>query len=135
MKAIYAGVVLTPEAQRELKTWFAGLSPLHAKVLAHHMTWAFKPTSEEVRALPVGQPVTLRVVGYVDREGIQAVVVEGAETRNAIAHVTVAVDQGVSPVRSNDVLAGGYVSLVGPELAGRWGWFDGKGDQFTLPVE
>jgi hypothetical protein len=102
-------------------------------VLAHHSTWAFKPTSEEVRNLPVGQPVTLKVVGYVDREGIQAVVVEGAETRNAVAHITVAVNVGVSPVRSNDVLAAGYTPVVGPDLAGQWGWFDGKGDQFTLP--
>jgi hypothetical protein len=135
MKAIYAGVILTPGAQQELREWFAGLSPLREKGLAHHLTWAFKPTSDEVRNLPIGQPVTLKVVGYVDREGIQAVVVEGAETRNAIAHVTVAVDQGVSPVRSNDVLAAGYTPVVGPALAGKWGWFDGKGDQFTLPVE
>lgn len=134
MRPIYAGVILTPDAQRELREWFAELSPLREKVLAHHMTWAFKPTSEELSALPIGQPVTLRVVGYADRDGVQAVVVTGAETCNAVAHVTVAVDQGVSPVRSNDVLAGGYVSLVGPELAGRWGWFDGKGDQFTLPA-
>jgi hypothetical protein len=134
MKAIYAGVILTPEAQRELKTWFAGLSPLREKVLAHHLTWAFKPTSEELAALPVGQPVTLKVVGYVDREGIQAVVVTGAETRNPIAHVTVAVDIGVSPVHSNTVLAAGYTPVVGPALAGKWGWFDGKGDQFTLPA-
>lgn len=133
MKPIYAGVILDPTAREELKAWFATLSPLRGKEQAHHMTWAFKPTSEEVRALPIGQPVTLRVVGYVDSEGVQAVVVEGAETRNAVAHVTVAVDQGVSPVHSNTVLAAGYTPLVGPELAGRWGWFDGKGDQFTLP--
>lgn len=135
MKAIYAGVILTPEAQQDLRAWFAGLSPLHAKVLAHHLTWAFKPTSEELAAIPVGQPVTLRVVGWVDRDGVQAVVVTGAETRNDTAHITVAVDQGVSPVHSNNVLAAGYTRLVGPELTGRWGWFDGKGDQFTLPVE
>jgi hypothetical protein len=132
MKAIYAGVILDPTSREELKTWFATLSPLRGKVLAHHLTWAFKPTSEDLASLPIGQPVTLRVVGYANREGVQAVVVTGAETRNAVAHITVAVDQGVSPVRSNDVLAGGYTPLVGPELAGRWGWFDGKGDQFTL---
>jgi hypothetical protein len=133
MKAIYAGVILTPEAQQELRQWFAGLSPLREKVLAHHLTWAFKPTSEDLASLPVGQPVTLSVTGYADRDGVQAVVVTGAETRNAIAHVTVAVDVGVSPVHSNTVLATGYTPVVGPALAGQWGWFDGKGDQFTLP--
>lgn len=133
MKPIYAGVILDPTAREELKTWFAAVSPLRGKEQAHHMTWAFKPTSDEVRALPIGKPVTLRVIGYTDREGVQAVVVEGAETRNAIAHVTVAVDQGVSPVRSNDVLAGGWTEKAGPDLTARWGWFDGKGDQFTLP--
>ena len=133
MKAIYAGVILYPTAREELKSWFSTLSPLRGKTQAHHMTWAFKPTSEEVRSLPVGQPVTLKVIGYVDSDGVQAVVVEGAETRNAVAHVTVAVDIGVSPVHSNTVLAAGYTPLVGPELTGRWGWFDGKGDQFTLP--
>jgi len=134
MKAIYAGVILTPEAQQDLRAWFAGLSPLREKVLAHHLTWAFKPTSEDLASLPIGQPVTLRVVGWVDRDGIQVVVVEGAETRNAVAHVTVATDVGVSPVRSNDVLAAGHVKKAGPDLAGKWGWFDGKGDQFTLPT-
>lgn len=133
MKAIYAGVILDPTARDELKAWFATLSPLRGKEQAHHMTWAFKPTSDEVRSLPVGQPVTLRVVGYADREGVQVVVVEGAATRNAVAHVTVAVDQGVSPVHSNVVLAGGWAEKAGPALAGKWGWFDGKGDQFTLP--
>lgn len=133
MKAIYAGVILDPTAREELKAWFSTLGSLLAKTQAHHMTWAFKPSSEEVRQLPIGQPVTLRVVGYVDRDGIQAVVVEGAETRNAVAHVTVAVDQGVSPVHSNTVLAGGWTEKDGPALAGKWGWFDGKGDQFTLP--
>ena len=133
MKPIYAGVILDPVAREELKAWFATLSPLREKCLAHHMTWDFRPTSEEVRALPIGKPVTLKVTGYVDREGVQAVVVEGAETRNAVAHVTVAVDIGVSPVHSNAVLAGGYTEMAGPALAGKWGWFDGKGDQFTLP--
>ena len=133
MKAIYAGVILDPTSREELKAWFAALSPLREKGLAHHMTWAFKPTSDEVRSLPIGQPVTLRVIGYVDREGIQATVVEGAETRNAVAHVTVAVDIGVSPVHSNVVLSGGWTEKAGPVLAGKWGYFDGKGDQFTLP--
>lgn len=133
MSPIYAGVILDPTAREELKAWCATLSPLREKSLAHHMTWAFKPTAEEVRSLPIGQPVTLRVIGYVDRDGVQAVVVEGAETRNATAHVTVAVDQGVSPVHSNTVLAGGWTEKAGPVLAGKWGWFDGKGDQFTLP--
>jgi len=133
MRPIYAGVILDPTAREELKAWFATLSPLREKQTCHHMTWAFKPTAEEVCQLPIGKPVTLRVVGYVDRDGIQAVVVEGAETRNDTAHVTVAVDIGVSPVHSNVVLTGGWTEKDGPALAGKWGYFDGKGDQFTLP--
>lgn len=134
MKPIYAGVILDPEAQQALRAWFAGLSPLRTDVKSHHLTWDFRPTLEELRTLPLGQPATLKVVGYVDRAGVQAVVVKGAESRNAIAHVTVAVDTGVSPVSSNDVLAAGYCTADGPELQGRWGFFDGKGDRFSFPT-
>lgn len=131
-KALYAGVILDPEAQAELMVWFNTQVDLLADVKSHHMTWSFKPTAEELASLPIGEEATLKVVGLVSRDGVQAVAVEGAASKNDIPHITVAVATGVSPVHSNVVLADGTTPHDGPTLKGRWGFFDGKQDCFSL---
>ena len=54
-KAVYTGVILDDPGK--LLSWWRRTvgSPLHSKVLAHHMTIKFRPSDDEVAALPVGR--------------------------------------------------------------------------------
>jgi len=68
-KAVYTGLFLTEESRAVLeemtKEQCGALLP-HAK--CHHLTLKFKPTPEEVLALPIGQEMTLAVAGIVSDE-------------------------------------------------------------------
>lgn len=135
MKPVYVGVMLDdPEA---LQRWWASeVGELLPKRIAHHMTIKFGPSVDEVAALPIGEPVTLEVVGYANSGEIQAVVVRphGVESANRIPHVTVATDGVTSPVKSNDLLAEGWERVKGPTLKGKVGFFAGGRDWFDLGV-
>ena len=121
MPVVYAGAFLPEESRAALISAFP---PKHPKVLAHHMTIAFKPSDEEMDMLPLGQLIKLRVVGHaVDGFG-QAVVVEpvGVVSKNAVPHITISVDKK-SPVYSNELLARGYEPVMPFEIYARVGPF------------
>lgn len=135
MKPVYVGVML--DDPKELQRWWASeVGELLPRRIAHHMTIRFGPSADEVAALPVGEPVTLEVVGYANSGEIQAVVVRphGVESANRIPHVTVATDGATSPVKSNDLLAEGWERVKGPTLKGKVGFFAGGRDWFDLGV-
>ena len=135
MKPIYIGVML--DDPKVLQRWWESeVGELLPKRIAHHMTIKFGPSADEVAALPVGEPVTLEVVGYANSGEIQAVVVRphGVESANRIPHVTVATDGATSPVKSNDLLADGWERVKGPTLKGKVGFFAGGRDWFDLGV-
>ena len=136
-KAIYSGIFLSPESKEALAEWWSGVKgDLLPKQFMHHMTIKFKPSPEEVMALPLGSDVRLQVVGTGSDEKGQAVVVSSElPTDNPIPHITVATD-GTSPVYSNELLAAGTapVDLESPPpvLIGKVGIFDGKDIKFDL---
>lgn len=135
MKPVYVGVML--DDPKELQRWWVSeVGELLPKRIAHHMTISFGPSADEVAALPVGEPVTLEVVGYANSGEIQAVVVRphGVDSANRIPHVTVATDGVTSPVKSNDLLAEGWERVKGPTLKGKVGFFAGGRDWFDLGV-
>ena len=123
-KVVYSGIFLDDASHRELLAWFSketGLDLLD-KTFAHHTTLKFKPSAEEVSALPLGKKVQLRVVGWgADAKG-QAVVVDlqdaEVQSANAHPHITVAVGPGGSPAYSNELLASGVTRVAGPTLEG-----------------
>lgn len=131
MAVVYAGAFLPEESRATLLSAFPAL---HPKVLAHHMTIAFKPSEEEISGLPLGQLIKLRVIGHAKDEYGQAVAVEpmGVISKNAIPHITISVDKK-SPVYSNELLARGYESVIPFELYARVGLFmDGGNIEFEL---
>lgn len=125
MVIIYSGAFLPEESRSAL---LAAFPAKHPKILAHHMTIAFKPSDDDVQSLPLGQLIKLSVVGYAEDEFGQAVVVQphGVASRNAIPHITISVDKK-SPVYSNELLAKGYQTVIPFEIYARVGLFTDGG--------
>jgi len=124
-KPTYTGVFLDDSSKRALLAWFEKETgqPILKKVFAHHMTIKFKPSDEEVEQLPIGEPATLRVIGWAADEQGQAVLVQpSVPSSNKHPHITVATD-GTSPVYSNKLLAKGFTKVNGPTLKGTVGAF------------
>ena len=158
-KALYLGAFLTPIGKETLKRWWLRVvkKPLHQNEYMHHMTIKFKPTPEEVLALPVGNTVTLRIVGYAADDKGQAVLVSGVESSNSLPHITVSTanmpvpveeeeqmldepkTKKVSPVYSNELLSRGITEVATTEgqpetevLEARIGFFNGKEPRYDF---
>lgn len=100
-KVVYLGIFLTPESRERL---LALAPPAFARVYADHLTLAFRPTAEEVAAAPLGQTVTLELVGHVQGQGVHVAVVD-YPLKQQVAHITIATAEGVPPKQSNALLA------------------------------
>jgi hypothetical protein len=133
LKPIYVGVMLD-EPGDLLEWWKSNVGDLLKNPIAHHMTIKFNPSAEEVKNMDIGRPVNLKVTGYANSDGIQAVVVEpdGVKSANSIPHITVATDGVTKPMMSNKVLAERGVTPVkgGPTLSGKIGFFASGKDWF-----
>tara|TARA_Y100000310_G_C20463316_1_gene706392 strand:+ start:402 stop:926 length:525 start_codon:yes stop_codon:yes gene_type:complete len=127
-KALYVGVFLTPTGAQMLDNWWGTVvqKEFLAKHFSHHMTIKFKPSPEEVVSLPIGEDVTLKIIGYGEDDKGQAVMVSGVRSSNDIPHITVSTAEGVSPVYSNELLGMGITEVDGPELDARIGFHNGK---------
>lgn len=96
-----AYVIDTNDRERLLQQF----PPKYGHVIAHHVTEQFgilRP--EQVHSVPVD----VKVVGYTDDGGVEAVVVEvnGKSTRTdgKLYHITLSVAPGRKPVESNAVI-------------------------------
>lgn len=133
---IYVGVFLEPMAAQKL---IRTLGQSHPERQAHHMTiWHFYDGGEHrLESLPLGRMVSLKVVGVAEDSRAQvAVVVPPSVLRpvgGRVPHVTVSVAPGTGPAYSNTLVEAGWKRLVGPEIRGRLGWWDGSQARFDLP--
>tara|TARA_R110002153_G_scaffold97567_3_gene232310 strand:+ start:99 stop:551 length:453 start_codon:yes stop_codon:yes gene_type:complete len=130
-KIIYSALFLDSPTQQSLLRWWEsqeGTTPLHNKVLAHHCTIAFKPSQEDVEALPLGKEIAMRVVGYGQDEKAQAifVTITGLRSNNAKPHITMAISSSGSAKDSNELE---IVKVTGPSFKGVLGYF-GKGKEY-----
>jgi len=128
-KALYTGAFLTPAGAEMLDNWWGTVvqEDFLAKHFTHHMTIKFKPSEDEVVGIPIGEDVSLKVVGYASDENGQAVMVTGVSSSNSIPHVTVSTSEGTSPAYSNELLSRGITEVDnGPELDARIGFHNGK---------
>lgn len=114
-KVVYTAVFLTKESRSLLLKEY---SPKFHDIKADHMTIQFQPKPEDVKKLDLGQMVTLKVIGYAEDNKVQAVVVEGFDSKNSIPHITISVAPGSKPVLSNQLLNKGYEKVNGPILHG-----------------
>ncbi len=135
-KALYTGLFLDEVSRVAAINAVSYSHDLLDKVIAHHLILKFKPSREEVLALPVGQLVKFTVLGFAaDRraQALSCTVPSSLVCSNEHPHVTVSVASGVSPVYSNTVLARGSLNPLTPfELTGRVGFSDGRYDYFEF---
>ena len=135
-KPLYTAAFLTNEGQNDLKDWWesnirADLFPKH---FMHHMTIKFKPSMEEVMAIPIGQEIELSIAGFAeDNQGQAVAVATDLPVFAKIPHITISVAEGVSPVYSNELLQTNFKEIGGPSLKARIGYWNGKEAIYDFP--
>lgn len=98
---MFVSAVLTPESRSRL---LATVPPVHATVIAHHVTMAFNPdaaTLERYRTME-GQRIKVPVTAVAADDKAQAVLV-GVESENEYPHITISVAGGVPAKYSNEL--------------------------------
>lgn len=130
---LYAGVILETKSKDRLKDWWLkNFGDFYSSKFAHHMTVMFKPTTEDLSDLPLGDTFALRVVGVAKDDKAMVVVVEpqGLKTQERTPHITISTRDGVKPAYSNRLLSKGWKKVDGPTVRGRLGWSNGKSIYF-----
>lgn len=98
---LYSAVVLDNASKNKLIDRFALEIPENWKIIAHHMTITMGELKDKT---DLGKEVVLKVTKVGLSDMAMAVQVEGYTTKNAIPHVTLAVNpDGGKPVMSNDI--------------------------------
>lgn len=114
-KPIYTAIFLSDVSKEVLLKLFP---PIHPKVFGHHVTLAFKPTPEAIKAYEpfLGHEVVVEVIGVASDDKGQAVKVQVptpyGELWEQNHHVTISCVS--SPVYSNELLAKGWKSIDAP---------------------
>jgi hypothetical protein len=128
-KAIYVAAFLTPLGREDLENWWGTVvqKDFLDKQFMHHVTIKYKPSEEEVTSLPIGDKVSLKIIGYSEDERGQAVLVSGIEASNTYPHITISTSLDTSPVYSNDLIAAGFTEKDGIEIEARIGFAIPKG--------
>lgn len=98
---LYSAVVLDNASRSRLLEFVGDKIPTGWKTYGHHMTINMGPLKSD---LDLGKNVTLTVTALGLSDKAMAVKVEGYPSKNAIPHITVAVNpDGGKPVISNDI--------------------------------
>jgi hypothetical protein len=140
-KALYSAAFLTEGSREDLYNWWkmhVKEQPLDKVPKHSHMTIKFKPSHEDILALPIGESAerTVTVVGYCNNELGQAVQVRVsdevfARQDDGIAHITISVSNDAPRgfAYSNQLLCEGIIEVKsGPELKVRIGMFMQNGE-------
>jgi len=135
---LYAGAFVEKRDRKVVLDWLTsvvGQPPLRNK-LAHHMTLAVKPKGDYLDTLPLGEVVTLQIIGWAADAGVQVAVVappKGLRVQAAVPHITGWIAEGRQGRESNGILAGGWQRARGPRVTARIGAYrKGQGVFFAL---
>ena len=142
-KMIYAGIFLDEDEKEKAKSLMCqgtlDGSPLNEVALLEdlkcdHLTLAFKPTEDELGALPIGEMATIRVLGRAHDTEIQALFCAvSLPCKNEYPHITISCAAGINAKQSNVLLEHGHESLVETRLTGRVGFFANGRRIFAIP--
>lgn len=112
----YSAIPVPEEAKAELMKRFP---PKYPDFIGHHVTVAFGITPDK-SPLPIGYKCAVRVVGYAEEDGLEALVVavNNASHREdgKRFHITWSLDKakGKKPAMSNDLITGGFDLVKSP---------------------
>lgn len=115
-EVIYSGIFLTEESKQNLKDLFPPKFP--DKIFYHHTTNAFKPNDLSSQ---IGSEYRVKVIGIVEDDKGQAVIVENPYSKNPFPHITLSCSNEVGPVYSNELikkqLLNGKMSLLSNSIS------------------
>lgn len=135
-------VIYTGHFVKDQERLLGDIPPLidaeNSKIHAHHLTREFKPANG-IEDITIGKERVIYAVGQIAMDGVHVVLIETSDgeviTKNEHPHITIATAEGVSPVKSNEVLARakqeGLITPITPpiEIKVVEGFFDGKKDR------
>jgi 2'-5' RNA ligase len=104
LSIMYTGVYLTPESRWSILSL---VPPLHPTVYTDHVTLVFHPSLSQAGRLPLGKKKEVTPLGWASNNDIQALAVRlppDLHSANAVPHITISTEHGVSPKYSNDLL-------------------------------
>ena len=134
---VYVGVFLDPMDKQRLLRRF---SPAHPQIAADHMTvWTIHDSGgPDLDTLPLGKMVDLKVVGYVEDDLGQAVLLDVPSRlrprSGRVPHITISTETGVPPKYSNTLIETGVVEQGSfLKVQGRVGWWDGSQVRHDVP--
>jgi hypothetical protein len=107
--------------------------PVHPNVYSHHSTIEFRPPS--VEGLPIGQVRTIKILGRLTTDRVDALLVENPLSKNKFPHITLSTAEGVKPSESNREIENNRDKIVPVDdsIEGIVGVFDGK-NEIVSPV-
>eukprot|EP01083_Nonionella_stella_P081741 225338_1 len=115
---IYTGVFMDKQTQDKIRKYFVSIcgSPLLCNATDCHLTLKYKPLHEEVRRLPFGRKVHLKLIGYAVHEYVQCFIVDILDVSlrgmctNKYPHITVSFNKSyVRPNYANELLNYGHI--------------------------
>ena len=135
-KIRYLAIILDESSRKDLiEWWLTNVGEILPHEVAHHSTLKFQPSIEEIEAWEehLGKEVAMQVVGYGNRDNVQAVAVKyrnsPIKSNNTIEHVTVALRPPAKAHESNEILKKGIQDAPNRlTLTGRIGFF-GRGKE------
>lgn len=105
--------------------------PVHPNTFYHHSTIAFRPQDGK-NGIEVGKKLSIKIIGRVTTEKVDALLVENPKSANAYPHITLSTAEGIKPFVSNDEVAqavkNNTVIPVTDTLEVTEGYFNGKTD-------
>ena len=128
LRIIYTGVFVK-DTEALIARWKGATL---SEVYGHHLTLEFRPSKV---SLPFGRDIDLKVIGVLDTDEVQALVIcreslGALHCKNEVPHITVACAKGIKPFASNAALEKGYKPIIPFYVRGKIGAFTDKGNFF-----
>jgi len=110
IKPVYSAVFVDQDQLRERMKIDSKKYP-NQENMAHHSTIQFKPTMEEVDALPIGTTLDMKIIGRLQTDKVDVLIVDNPYSKNTHPHITLATAKGVKAVASNKEIAENYTKI------------------------
>lgn len=98
---------------------------VHPNLYSHHSTIEFRPS--DVSELGIGDRMSIKVVGRLTTDKVDALIVENPLSKNKFPHITLSTAKGIKPFESNKEIEENQDKIVklNDTLLGTVGVFDG----------
>lgn len=129
-KVIYTGLFV-----ENIEALKAKYLPVHTNEFYHHSTIEYRPETW-VDRIDVGEKTSIRIIGRVTTDKVDALIVENPKSKNENPHITLSTAEGIKPFESNNeikaAIADGTVINVEDTIELTEWYFNGKKEIISL---